>query len=300
MRDYAVLIMTHGRADNVKTDKALRECGYTGKVYYIIDTDDEQGERYKEKYGADNVIEFDKKEYEAKMDTGDAGGSMKCVVFARNACYDIARRLGLPYFVEADDDYTTFSYRYEEDGQLKQLPIKSLNDCFGIMFDFLDESGATAVAPAQGGDFIGGIGGNVWKNKLVRKCMNLFFCKTDNPIDFVGRINEDVTSYAYYGSLGKLFFTHAEWMLNQAPTQKQAGGMTETYLESGTYLKSFYSVMWNPSCVKISAMGGGGAGHVHNRIHHQVEWDRCVPQILNEKWKRKGDHIASGKTEKGI
>lgn len=44
-------------------------------------------------------------------------------------------------------------------------------------------------------------------------------------------------------------------MSTQMQTQKNAGGMTETYLESGTYLKSFYSVMYAPSCVKLNTMG---------------------------------------------
>lgn len=285
MRNYAVLIMTHGRADNVHTDKALRKHGYTGRIVYVIDTDDEQGERYRQNYGAENVIAFDKKEYEQRMDTGDNGGSMKCVVFARNACFDIARDLGLDYFIEADDDYSAFCYRAEQDGKLREMQAYSLDEIFDATFDFLDDTGALAVAPAQGGDYIGGKNGGTWRQRLRRKCMNLFFCKTDTPINFIGRINEDVTTYSYYGSQGILFFTIADWCLHQATTQAQAGGMTETYLDKGTYLKSFYSVMWNPSCVKIAAMGDGGG----DRLHHNVEWNNCVPVILSEKWRKERD-----------
>jgi hypothetical protein len=83
-----------------------------------------------------------------------------------------------------------------------------------------------------------------------------------------------------------VFFTSALWCLNQAPTQAQKGGMTETYLDSGTYLKSFYSVMFSPSCVKIGAMGGGKQGDFHYRIHHMVDWKCCTPMIISEKWKK--------------
>lgn len=289
MRNYAVFIMTHGRADSVFTDKTLRKCGYTGRIYYVIDTEDEQAEKYINNFGKENVLIFDKKEVEAEMDTGDIDGSMKCVVFARNKCFDFAKQLGLDYFIEADDDYTAFSYRSEEEGQLKQRPIKTkLDDVFDETFSFLDASKAISVAPAQCGDYVGGKNGGTWKNRLRRKCMNLFFCKTSDKICFIGRINEDVNTYAYYGQTGKLFFTIADWCLNQLPTQAQEGGMTETYLDSGTYLKSFYSVMWNPSCVKIAAMGSpGNGGKGHYRLHHNVDWSCCVPQILNEKWKKK-------------
>ena len=75
-------------------------------------------------------------------------------------------------------------------------------------------------------------------------------------------------------------------MITQKTTQSNAGGMTETYLDMGTYLKSFYSVIYSPSCVKISEMGDA-----HKRIHHAVNWDKCVPQILNEKWKKVDEEV---------
>ena len=57
--------------------------------------------------------------------------------------------------------------------------------------------------------------------------------------------------------------------------------MTDVYLDSGTFLKSFYTVMIAPSCVKLSMMGDK-----HLRIHHNVNWECAVPKILNEKWKK--------------
>lgn len=54
---------------------------------------------------------------------------------------------------------------------------------------------------------------------------------------------------------GEIMFQLPILCLHQMQTQKNAGGMTETYLESGTYLKSFYSVMYAPSCVKLNTMG---------------------------------------------
>ena len=54
------------------------------------------------------------------------------------------------------------------------------------------------------------------------------------------------------------------------------GGWTEFYLEMGTYVKSFYSVMYNPSCVKVAEMGDK-----HKRIHHKVIWNNAVPKIIS-------------------
>ena len=111
--------------------------------------------------------------------------------------------------------------------------------------------------------------------------MNSFFCKTDNQINFIGSINEDVNTYVTKGNRGELYFTIARVSLNQGMTQQNSGGMTETYLDNGTYVKSFPTVMLNPSCVKIGLIGVG-----HRRIHHKIYWKNAVPKILNEKYRK--------------
>ncbi len=68
--------------------------------------------------------------------------------------------------------------------------------------------------------------------------------------------------------------------------------MTELYLDSGTYLKTFYSVMYSPSCVQVGEMGDNHVtknnpdGNAHYRIHHKINWNNCAAKILREEWKR--------------
>ena len=113
--------------------------------------------------------------------------------------------------------------------------------------------------------------------------MNSFFCDTEKPFQFLVRINEDVNTYTRLVSIGKIFLTAVDAMLTQKQTQQNKGGMSDVYNASGTYLKSFYSVMIMPSAVKIAEMGDK-----HRRIHHNVSWENCVPKILNQKWKKGG------------
>ena len=240
---FAVFILTHGRADRVITYETLRKHGYTGKIFLIIDNEDEQQETYKKLYG-DEVVVFDKLNASKKVDTADNLKSRNVVIFARNSCFEIAKELGLEYFLELDDDYTAFAYRKEKDGKLLQIPCKRLDDLFDAMLEFLEKSGAKTVALAQAGDFVGGKGSNLWKKALLRKAMNSFFCKVDRPFEFYGRINEDTTAYTLLGSRGDLFFTIRDVMLNQLGTQQNAGGLTTAYLELGTYVKSFYSIIY--------------------------------------------------------
>ena len=69
--DFAVFILTHGRADNVATMGALKKGGYTGKWYMIIDDEDETAEQYRKNFGPEHVIMFDKQEAYDRADTMD-------------------------------------------------------------------------------------------------------------------------------------------------------------------------------------------------------------------------------------
>lgn len=295
-RNDAVFILTHGRADNVVTYKTLRRQGYTGRIYLIIDDEDKQGDKYRENFGEENVITFSKEAAAEYTDTADTKPERNVVVFARNTCHKIAADLGLTHFCEVDDDYGSFHYRAEVNGQLKGFAIKSLDKVFDAMYDFLDVTGAVTVAPAQGGDYIGGLGGIIWRSRVRRKAMNMFFCRTDRPFQFYGRLNEDTTAYTYLGQQGKLFLQVADWKLDQGITQANAGGLTDAYLALGTYVKTFYSILYSPSCVKVATLGDGSTGTRHERIHHYVDWNHCTPMILSEKWK-KDKHGKDGKTD---
>lgn len=279
--DFAVFILTHGRPDKVVTLKALLAGNYTGKYYLVIDNEDDKADEYYRLFGDDKVIMFDKIEQAKKTDTADLSDDRRAIVFARNACFDIAEKLGIKYFLELDDDYTSFLFRFQEGTKLGSANCKDLDRLFEEMLIFLETSGALTVALCQGGDLIGGLKSGTFKKGLLRKAMNTFFCKTENRIEWAGRMNEDVSAYTLMSNQGKLFFTITAAQICQLPTQSLAGGMSEVYLDSGTYQKSFYSVLFSPQCVKISLMGGA-----HKRIHHNVEWEHCAPKILNEKWKK--------------
>lgn len=280
--DFAVFILTHGRPDNVKTLETLRKCGYTGRWYIIIDNEDSRADEYRQTFGEDKVIQFDKLAVSKTFDTADLSQDRRTIVYARNASFDIAEELGLKYFLELDDDYTEFSFRKEINGTLKTINCRHIDLLFDAMIDFLDCADITTVALAQTGDLIGGISSGVHRARLVRKAMNSFFCRTDRRFQFLGRINEDVNTYISLGTRGKLFFTVAEAILKQTDTQQSSGGMTDVYLDSGTYVKSFYTVMMCPSCVNIAMMGVS-----NKRMHHRINWNSCTPKIINERWKKR-------------
>jgi hypothetical protein len=268
-----VFILTHGRPENVKTLSTLKKCGYTGKIYFIVDNEDKSIENYIKNYGIDNVKIFDKKLMADSIDEGNNFDNRKVIIHARNACFKIAKDLGIKYFVQFDDDYYYFGFRYITGAKI----IKNLDNVFNSMLDFYKTTNIKSICFSQGGDHIGGFSGI----KLKRKAMNSFFCSTDRPFQFVGSINEDVNTYTSLGSRGDLFFTFTNIQLDQNDTQSNKNGMTDEYALSGTYVKSFHSVLMHPSSVKASMMNAK-----HKRIHHSIKWINTTPMILSEKYKK--------------
>ena len=286
--DFCVFILSHGRAANVKTIKALQKGNYTGRWYIVIDNEDDQEDEYRKRFPG-HVLQFDKLAISKTFDTADIEDNRRTIVYARIACFNLAREVGCKYFLELDDDYNVFEHKVIMDNKLRGIPCTDLDRLFSCMIDFLDNSGAVTVAFAQGGDFIGGKNGKNANKELLRKAMNTFFCSTDRPFQFVGRINEDVNTYSRMGQIGKLMLTVTAISITQTTTQKNAGGMSGVYIDGGTYLKSFYSVLFSPSCVTINAMGD-----THKRIHHNVHWRNCAACVINEKYKKGGRAV--GKT----
>lgn len=283
--DFAILILTHGRAGNVVTLKTLECCGYSGKWYMVLDDEDKTADEYRRLYGPEHIIVFNKQEVIDRTDTMDNFDEHRAILYARNESFNIAKRLGLKYFLMLDDDYSAFLMRYAVGDELCSVKFygNTLEVLFEAMLDFLDVSGADTIALAQGGDFIGGVkaSNKNFEKRFLRKAMNSFFCRTDRPIEFRGTMNEDVTTYTTLGSRGRLFFTYTGAQIVQIQTQTLKGGMSEAYSDSGTYVKSFYSIMSMPSCIKARMMGT-----TNQRIHHNIRWENCVPKILDEKWRK--------------
>jgi len=279
-KNFAVFILTHGRPNDVITIQALKDSNYTGKTYIIIDNEDSQADEYRKVFGKEMVIQFDKAAIGKTFDIADTRTDRRATVYARNAAFQIARNLGLDYHMQLDDDYKTFMYRLVKDNELKGVIIRQLDQVIDAMIKFLEDTNATTVAMAQGGDYIGGVQG-FYQKPLMRKAMNSWLFRTERPLTFIGRMNDDVNTYLTQGKVGKLFFQISNIMLNQLSTQSNAGGNTEAYKAYGTYVKSFYSVMAAPSCCKIDLMG-----KTNKRLHHKINWNHAIPKILDEKFKK--------------
>lgn len=280
---YAVFILTHGRPNLQHTADSLRKCGYTGPIYFVCDTDDKTANELEAKYPG-QVVKFSKAEWAEKTDTMDTFNRMDVVVYARNAVFEIAKGLGYKYFVVLDDDYRNYEHRYLEGGKLKTVTPSDLGKAFEASFRFLIDTGILAYGWEQGGDFIGGGANGRFLERVTRKIMNTYFLDADRPVVFSGTLNEDMVASLYHGMKGDVIISSCDMAIQQFKTQQQSGGLTDAYLHYGTYVKSFYALMMNPSCVKVAMMGDPISGNY--RIHHRVDYGRMAPCIISDRYRR--------------
>lgn len=190
---------------------------------------------------------------------------------------DRVRKKGYKYFVQLDDDYPKIDYRYVKDGKLKAKPVSDFDKLFEAMCKFMEPEAISCVAFAVAGDYIGGANGR-YRDGLYRNARNSFFCRTDRPFEFLGRINEDVTTPAVNNMLGRLFFTFMGVQVTLYDHEKNKGGSTEQYREVNLYWNYFYPVLYVPSAISVAY---GKTGFIK-----RVRWNNLLPQIINEKWRK--------------
>lgn len=282
---FCTFIISHGRPDKVVTFNTLKRCNYTGPLFIVCDNEDKTIDQYKRNFGSDMVLVFDKIKYASMVDNADNFQNRRTTTHARNACFDLAKEKGFEYFLVLDDDYTSFCIVDEKQKNTTDIKAKNINDIIASVLNFLDsDDRIDSVCFMQSGDTIGGMDNFKKWNKdfpfSKRKAMNSFFCKTSRRFWFFSRLNEDVNTYLSLGNIGRLFMTIPQVLLQQAQTQATSGGMSEAYLASGTYVKSFYTVMICPSFAIATVTAS------MKRMHHKISWNNAVPKIIDEAYKK--------------
>tara|TARA_R100000541_G_scaffold42298_1_gene49601 strand:+ start:116 stop:964 length:849 start_codon:yes stop_codon:yes gene_type:complete len=282
MNNLVILIISHGRPNDVITVDTLKKAGNKHPFYIVVDNHDKKIKEYIVNFGKEKVKIFDKDYYANLVDHYDNFYNLRTTTHARNACFDISDKLGYKYFLVLDDDYTSFKFRI--DNKLKHPKScpnlkKNISKVFDLTLDYFINSNYKSLCFSQGGDWFGGEAN--FNQKPKRKAMNSFFCSTDRKFLFFSRLNEDVNTYMGLGQTNNVFMTIPFIQLDQKQTQQTKGGMTEAYLDGGTYVKSFYTVLNRPDCTKVSTMGRS-----NRRLHHNINWKYAKPLIISEKHKK--------------
>lgn len=266
--DFAVMIVTHGRANDQRTIKALQKAKFSGKILLIIDDLDSQKDEYLEKYG-DICRVFDKEKWYKLSDTIDNFHNMKTPLYARNFCFELAKKEGFSYFLMLDDDIESFVYRGNKNDKMVRTQISNINFTIDELISYQKKANIDCIGFANDGGFIGGLNGKFSKlyGRTVQQAM-LFYAGT--KARFSGTKNEDL-----HISVQNFDRTIIELYCIAVHSPKR--GTNEGGIEYGNmYENTAYSIIICPSAIKVNSKSFG-----------VIKSDKKIfPQIISERWKK--------------
>lgn len=277
--DFAVIIISHGRPQ-CETVTTLRDSGYTGEIYIVIDDEDKTGEEYLKLYGTEHVHIFHKHEW---FDVGDNMDAPRTVgVFARNECLKVARSKNLKYYLEMDDDLKALSFRYENNNHLKGKKVKNFDCVVEAICGYFDKSDVDCLGFGNAVDYIGGLP-TFNEGKISRMPMNSYFLRTKNDFLWLGRNSDDRITVLNQQQKGQYWFRfipiHAVYdVWSPKKGSKESGGSISIYNELGSYVLRFYGVIFHPSCVKMKISA--------TNMDNSVKTANAFPCLISERYKK--------------
>lgn len=274
--DFAVFILTHQRVNEQKTLKTLKDCGYTGKTFLIVDDEDSQCDEYIKKY-KDMVKVFSKKEIENIFDTMTNLKEYRSVVYARNVSYKIARDLGIKYIFMCDDDITDLEFRVLKDQKLKGYKVKNIDLVFENMISIMKMKNVGIFGFSQAGAFIGGANGN-YMNGIQRKIAQAIMLDVDKPIEFRGIFNEDLQASLDAGIYGNIAMSTMLISITSPERMSNSGGLHDLYNSNNTYIPCFYTLLAYPNVASVE--------YKNDVYKLRIKHSSLAPMILSSKWRK--------------
>lgn len=277
--DFAIFILTHGRANDQKTLKMLKENGYTGQYFLVVDNLDEQLEEYQKKY-KDHVIVFDKLAAWEITDTFHNGKMLKAVVFPRNVVFQYAREKGIKEFAMCDDDISRLNYKNIEGGKLVTKKITSnIDQIIEAYVNYVEQAKITVLGMCEDGVFIGGVNQLVL-NGYTPSIGKFIFFRTADEVKYRGLYYEDNIATYDIPLQGRMSFSPTIIStVSQIDTKKTKGGMHDVYENTSSgYTCSFMVLMAHPSGIKISQK--------KDSWKVRKSQDNLRPMLLDEKWRK--------------
>lgn len=274
--DTAVFIITHKRAEKQLTLDVLKESGYSGEIYLVVDDKDEQLSEYKKRY-EDILLIFSKKDYAKNVDTHINNFSMSSALFARNACVDFAKKMGFDYYFVCDDDIKCIKFKDGHTGKLRTQVAKDIERVFSALVEYMENAPLQALGIISDNTYIGGVNSSVKKGIRWSVCQVALF-KTSQPMEFKSAIWEDVATLSRDIKLGKVEFSPMCLSQCTPANGTNAGGCKEMYENSSDYINSFMVLLDRPDAIKIEFKKG--------KFMMKSDHSALHPCIINEKYKK--------------
>ena len=276
--NFAVFITSHESPDECKSAKSLRENGYTGKIYIVVDDLDSKLLAYDKIYD-DDLCVFPKAHYVAKLDIGMStqNPQLAAVLYARAAVEDFAKGFGLRYFCVMDDDLVGFRVRLPINNKLGTFRKFSMDKVFESYIDYLSNTDINCLSFANDGSFIGGI--SAFDKVLERRsCHTVFIRDSHKPFDWSFAVNEDYISSLRMAQTGQVMFTMPFMQRTITGMGDRDVGMSDVYKTTSDFQRAFYATIARPDvCVPK---------YYNNHFVIGVNKKGAYPKILSDYYKK--------------
>lgn len=201
-------IISHGRPNEQLTYKLLRSGGVeTDDIFIVCDDLDTTLPEYIQNYG-DRIVVFDKQRYMDSCDSGVQSPTGLHAVYARNAAYDLALEKGYDFFVIADDDIDSITYRYPDGDKLRSKNVHDVGNCFIALSEYMktsDKIYCIGIAPHIA--FMGGVKAPIVAEGMKRVVFNIGLYRAGKRIRYASECQEDLAASILYNQQGKMMFS---------------------------------------------------------------------------------------------
>lgn len=280
---FAVFILSHNRAERVETFDTLKAAGYTGKLYIVVDDEDPQLDRYRERFDGRKDVELLVFGKEPMMDVADTVYPEKkrsSALYARNFIEQYAVFTGIDVFAMMDDDITSLRFRWVEEGSVKsQIVSYTMDKVFEFYGQYmLDADIATTSFPFSM-FYISGTSGLDKKITESRHTYQIHIRNTNFPVDWVSVINQDTITQLQTMQVGYIWWSIPFLVFDAEPMNSKSGGLKTVYDSIKDFDMAFLAVMSNPSCCKVAYSSGP-------RSTMQIKEDKhtSYPMIISERY----------------
>lgn len=279
-----IFIPSYKRSDNNKTVKYFSKIGYDkSKLHVVIDDECGEVDLYEEQCEKDGVnlhiVSFEKSvklfDFVHRPNPGRrAAGQF------RNLFHDVAKGLGLNFFIVIDDDTTGYEFRpfgvYKRSATLEDILI-----VFQGVKEMMERQRIGLFALSQTGDMFA----RYEKRLMRKKVMNTTFYNMEYIYRGERGIQDNDTSQ-FTGVMNEGLFTGSMAsgvVLQQTQSAKAKGGLTEAYEDLKLLSKAMICPIQFPSAIRGERQKMNG-----NRLHHRVNYRYLYPCLI----KGTGDNIA--------
>lgn len=277
--DIDIFIPSYHRPHNIKTATFFISQGYDPKkIHVVIDNEADDKIEYEEecKMQGFQLHVFDMAEARMRYDyVHRPSKSRRSAGQARNMFYDIAKELGIDFYIVIDDD--TNHYEFRPFGKYNRMAkMKEIRNVFARVKEMMQKRHIGLFGLSQTGEMFE----NADTKPIRNKVMNTTFVNTKYIYRGERGVQDDDTSQ-FVTIQNEGYFTGSirnGIVLHQTLSATATGGLTELYNECKLFNKALVCVIQFPSAITAErqVMNGG-------RLHHRIKSRYLIPKILKGK-----------------